>query len=182
MNLNRNTLALIFAAIIFALGLALNQSFEPAKSIAQVSFENWLEQVERSFASSDDTSLISPALKVRVFDLQHPDRLDYQLASSDFPDAAERLIRILHVAEEINLFSTTSWRENAADGTLALTIERGTTSFKTQLADPAAQSDIKLKTMLKLFQLYALERESKRAEMLAKNSSASADPAPPQTN
>jgi len=167
MKLNRSKAFFSFCLVTFLLLLAANHSSAPQKSIEELAFESWLQQRDSEFSQADSPNTVNPAISLHLFSNDQTKGPNFLLSTGDFPDAHERIFRILNILEESNTFSTSKWYQDNPNY-LSLVIENGAQTFKTSLPFPKEESDVKLRTMLKLFQLYAMERETKRSE-LAKN-------------
>jgi hypothetical protein len=141
---------------VIAVLLAINLSKTPAKSIQQAEFEMWLMgQEELLEQAGHQPDFVSP-VTLRLFSLAPDKNVDYRLSASSTL-GARRALRLLQLIREADLFSASKWETDPGIWPgFSLLIEDGQRVFKTQLRDREIEDNIPAKTMLKLFQVYAL--------------------------
>ncbi len=158
---------LVMFGVIAWLFFVVNREAPPQKSEIQTRFERWLESADAKFAHADKPETILPALTLKLSSLDTSKKVEYLFSSSDSADSSEKIFRILEVAEGANLFTDTSWADSPSPSSLALEVSEGTNVFKTHIPWPDDRADVRLRTMFKLFQLYALSSKVKDNQIAA---------------
>ncbi|MCB0310228.1 MAG: hypothetical protein KDD42_03270, partial [Bdellovibrionales bacterium] len=109
------------------------------------------------FTLSDLPHKLSPPIRIKLYSNSPENQVDYTLSSSASLESGENVFRILRITREANLFTETDWNEATERDGLALLINSGDQEFKTYIEQSDVQKNVKLKTLLKLFQVYARE-------------------------
>jgi hypothetical protein len=148
--------AVIACAIVAVLLFFFNGRSARFETVEQRNFEQWLEVQDRperttAPASAPVTNLVVSLSGKRALD-EPPIR--WELRSSEGEEARERALRILQMAREANLFSIGV--SSVGEIGLTLEVQEEGRVFRTVITDQITATNLRVATLLRLFQEYAL--------------------------
>ncbi|MBN8548492.1 MAG: hypothetical protein J0M12_04165 [Deltaproteobacteria bacterium] len=146
---------LIAAAFLF---LAINRNQSVPKDPRQVEFETWLTTVESAGPSAQEKLQQQP-ISIALTS-EYPEFLaDWKLTSNGSA-ADARVMRMLQLAREGNLFSLGAATPPNASPLLRLKIERENRIFTVAFTREEIAQNLQAQSLLKLFEVYAGEQEA----------------------
>lgn len=137
----------VVAAIIFIL---FNASFRSERAPLQNDFDSWLQSTKKTIATSIETA---PPIVVALRSERPEFAADWSMSLAAGTDP-ERLMRLLDLAREANIFSKATSREEKP---LRLSVTDGSREFVATLSPSDITNDVATGNLIRLFQLYAVE-------------------------
>ena len=123
-------------------------------SVEQREFEAWLSAQDDPMKPVEDAPLPSSVtVSLNGYRRLGDPPIAWQLRSADGPEARDRALRILQMAREANLFSVTD--RPGPEVPLVLEIQEGDKIFRAGISDAIVERNMRVATMLRLFQEYA---------------------------
>ena len=155
---NKIKAALLLTVVLMF--VALNKgSSTPPKTVQQANFESWLTAFETDVRRSENPQMLIPAVRLSLSSEDQSAPFSFQISNNDSAESAERLVRLLDLLEEAQVFNTYRWEGDGSEKA-KIVVDTGKETFRAHLPLPAGNLDVRVQTMLKLFQLYALNRSA----------------------
>ncbi|MFM1847771.1 MAG: hypothetical protein RL417_1245 [Pseudomonadota bacterium] len=150
-NLSKRGLArLVVLVLTGAILVLFNASYRSERAPLQNDFDSWLQSTKETIATSLETA---PQISVSLIS-QHPDfKADWRISLNQGGDP-ERLVRILDLAKEANVFSRSRSEDRNA---LRFLVSDGSREFATSLSPSDIGANVEAGNLIRLFQLYAVE-------------------------
>lgn len=146
------------AAILF---VCINLNRPAPKDPRQVEFEKWLHPIEEeSNASSGDRALQRSPIQLH-FVSEYPEFLaDWKFVTSGDPDGDNKIVRILELAREGEVFALAAPQPPPGEPSMQLVAERNGKSFSSRFSRSAVEKNLQLQSMIKLLEIYSGEQQS----------------------
>ena len=143
----------ISALIIF---LAINSNNSKQRSNTQQSFDTWTKQVriaiESAETSEDPTK--RPAVRMQLVSTYPEMPANWTFTSSGKDEEERKLLRLLDLASNANLFSLPAL-DAKAEEQITLSIEANTYRFSQKFTLAAVKENVAAQSFLKLFEFYS---------------------------
>ena len=155
---NKVKAALLMVVVLLFVALN-NGSGTPPKSVQQSNFEGWLANFEAEVRRSENPQTLTPAVRLSLSSSESSAPFNFQISNNDSAESSERLVRLLDLLDEAQVLNNYRWEGENSDKTRVV-VDTGKETFKAHIPLRAGNIDVRIQTMLKLFQLYALNRTS----------------------
>lgn len=146
----RTVARIVVVIVAMAMFIVFNASFRSDRAPLQHDFDSWLQSTKTTIATSIETA---PPVSVSLWSDRPEFAAHWRIALAEGGDP-ERLVRILDLAKEANIFSKATSREAQP---LRLTVSDGSREFIATLSPSDINGDVATGNLIRLFQLYAVE-------------------------
>ncbi len=158
-------IALILIALLFA------HSQRPERSQQQNDFDSWLSVKEQTLSeiasdskSARATSALGgtsplPTLSLKMALPESGEVRSYVLGSRSTPEQSSKILRLLQLMREADIFSEGSTSGNSDSSGITISIKDGTVSFQSSLPPKTVQSNLKTMLLLRLFKEFAEQNQ-----------------------
>lgn len=138
----------------FLLLVLFNARTAEVDTVEQRQYEAWLSERDRT-ATPEQSETLPQNLVVSLIGVRRIGEppITWQLRSIDSENARERALRILQMAREANLFTVGG--KVSSDAGLVLEIQEGERKFTVGITPQVVEQNLRVATMLRLFQEYA---------------------------
>lgn len=158
----------IVVALTLILLIAINSNARPAKTETESKYESWLKQTESLLSSPDNSPAGVPLVVIRATALRAGQPIKWELSSSnEVFDRNDQLVRLLDLIREGNIFGNKATSASSDPELFTITVEDAKSSFKTTVSPKDIESNLPVRNMLKLFEVYAASNPN---SSLARNS------------
>jgi hypothetical protein len=136
-----------------------NLNLLPLQSQQQYEYEVWLHSIEKQFKRASESK---PSIRIRLSSLTPDLKLAWELGSTGEEKDSDNVLGILQLIRATDLFDRTfDYKQQEDKKLLKLSIENGSRHFEAQIAGNQLKSDIQIKNLVKLFQIYAANKDQK---------------------
>ncbi len=144
---------LVLSTLLF---LAINRDPLRPKDPKQVAYENWLSPIEETFNKAGGSgTLQEQPVKVR-FSSNYPEfQADWNLVTSGTAASDARVLRILQLAREGQLFALPPYLSSGP--AITLSVERGDRNFENKFSRQQVEGSLQAQALIKLLEVYAGE-------------------------
>jgi hypothetical protein len=143
----------VVVLVAIALFFVINSGGSVPKDPRQVEFESWLKRIE-SASPPVQTKLQEHPIRVTLSSDYPEFRADWKLETSGTPNDA-RVLRILQLAREGNLFSLGHDLPNTASPAIHFLVERNGVKFDVRFTREEIDGNLQAHSLFKLFEIYA---------------------------
>lgn len=145
-----------FAALFLLIFVALyayNRNARPLKTTVQVGYEAWLRKAELSLKNADAEF---PDVTIRLASNKASAPLNWELSTHGRPGDTAKLLRILRLIREANVFSAgSSLFDRKSAGPVMVSVSAGAEMFKADMTEEQLSEEPAGPVFLKLFEIYA---------------------------
>ena len=141
---------IVVVIVAITIFIVFNASFRSERAPLQNDFDSWLKSTKEKITTSIESA---PPVAVTLRSERPEFAAHWRIALTEGGDP-ERLVRILDLAREANIFSKATSRELQP---LRLTVTDGSREFVATLSPSDVNGDVATGNLIRLFQLYAVE-------------------------